>query len=176
MFRFFFFLFWKIKYSCHLKHVCRNICELISYSLCYMVMMWCINLNQIITTHIKICFNQNKRYIGRTLKKMLHFFFGPLIISIILFHIIWWGEHYLFCNTLKVQTTMREENNACPNIKKIHGNKCSIINHNLLDILININNYMVNLHFCLVFKTHFHCIITKLITRFTFVPSCFLYI
>ncbi len=119
MFRFFFSLL-KKKYSCHLKHVCRNICELISYGLCYMVMMWCINLNQVITTHIKFFFYQNIRYIGRTLKKILHLFiYGPLIISIILFHIIWWSEHHLFCNTLRVQTTMRERKiNACPNIKK----------------------------------------------------------
>jgi uncharacterized protein HemY len=39
----------------------------------------------------------------KNIEKNITFFFGPLIISIILFHIIWWGEHHLFSNTLRVQ-------------------------------------------------------------------------
>jgi hypothetical protein len=35
----------KDKYPCHLKHVYRYINGLLSYGFCYIVIMWCINLN-----------------------------------------------------------------------------------------------------------------------------------
>jgi hypothetical protein len=46
----------KDKDPCHFEHACRYINGFLSYSLCYRVMIWYMNLNQIIKTHIKINF------------------------------------------------------------------------------------------------------------------------
>ncbi len=61
-----------------------------------------------------------------------------------------------------------KENIYMPKIKKIHNKICFIKNHNLHDknkIIISFN-YTINLQFYFVFKTHFHWIIAKAITRF----------
>ncbi len=71
---------------CDLKRACRGINGLISYGLCFIAMMKCTKLNQMIKTYIKIVFNQKEKYIRSTLRRIS--IFSPLVISISFFHIM----------------------------------------------------------------------------------------
>jgi len=87
--RFFFYLL-KGKYPCHLKHVCKVINGLLSYDLCYIVMMWCINLHEIIKTHQNIFKTEMKNIKEEHWREsyILSFLVSSLNLSIISFHII----------------------------------------------------------------------------------------
>jgi Ca2+/Na+ antiporter len=115
MFRFFSFLL-KDEYPCHLKHVCRYINGLISYGLCYIVMMWYVKLNKMIKTHIQKKKNETlKTKHRKNIKYMYLFIFGLLILSIVSFHVMHtsWNENQLLYNTLNECRPQWRRKNMC---------------------------------------------------------------
>jgi len=79
--------FWK-KTPMPFKTCCKGINMLILCGLCYIIMMWCIKLNQIIKAYIKIYY-KSKKNIEMFLKRRVHLScFGLLILSIVCFHIM----------------------------------------------------------------------------------------
>jgi hypothetical protein len=142
-------------------------------SLCYIIIMLSKKLNQIIKTPIKIVSCHKEKYIESKLRRTLNpTFFGSLIFSIILFHIIRWTEHHLLCNTIsecKPQWGKRKYAHA-QTLKKTLYKKTSITNHNILDkntILISLILNQPSFLFC-VWNTflldHYqtHCMISHL--------------
>jgi hypothetical protein len=145
---------------------------LISCGLCYIIIMWNINLIKL-SKDIEFFFNQNKVH----MKKL----FGSLIFSIVSFHRMCTYDEWTSFVTQQlkwVKTTMKKKNIcACPNIKNLWQKRFHKKSHNLCDktkfytILLSLILWST-FNFVLCSKHIFMGLLLNSWCAFTFSPFC----